>query len=131
MKRRNRILLMAMLTGIWLCVQSPFAHAQRMQAEAGAPHQAVQTVMEASPCHGDHHSAPADPDSEATTHPTADSDSGGCCTGEHCDGQCAHIIGALAAPASQLFVRGTAWLAPIDSAGLQRVHQPEPFRPPI
>jgi hypothetical protein len=122
MKRRIRILLTLMLTGIWLCVQSPFAHAQRMQLEAQVA-QPAQIVVEDAPCHGEH---------AATTIP-ADThvDDGGCCEAGHCDGQCMMLSWALAAPTVQLFMRGAPWLSPFEMAGVRRVHQPEPFRPPI
>ncbi len=132
MKRRNRILLMAMLTGIWLCVQSPFAHAQRMQFAAAAGEQPVQAVVEAEevPCHGEQHPALHDTAADPVAGVVADSGAD-CCDGGHCDGHCAQLSWALAAPTPLRFARGMAWLAPQKTAGLQRVHQPEPFRPPI
>jgi hypothetical protein len=132
MKRRNRVLLTGMLTGIWLCVQSPFAHAQHMPvAAAGEP--AAQAVVEVEdvPCHGDHHPASA---TDAAVVTDAVTDTGAavvCCDGGHCDGQCAQLSWALAAPTPRRFAQGMAWLTPLEVAGLQRVHQPEPFRPPI
>jgi hypothetical protein len=130
MKRRNRVLLMGMLTGIWLFVQSPLAHAQHMQVAAAAGEQPAQVVVEEGevPCHGEHQPVPVDTDtnSDSGAHSGA-----GCCDGGHCDGQCAQFSWVLAAPTPQRFARGMAWLTPLKTAGLQRVHQPEPFRPPI
>jgi hypothetical protein len=135
MKRRNRVLLMGMLTGIWLCVQSPFAHAQRMQVAAAAGEQPAQLVVEVeeAPCHDEHQPVPVDTASLPAAGIDTDSHAGGdgCCDGGHCDGQCAQFSWVLAAPTPQRFARGMAWLTPLKTAGLQRVQQPEPFRPPI
>jgi hypothetical protein len=80
--------------------------------------------VEEAPCHGEHQPVPVDTDTHAD-------DGAGCCDGGHCDGQCAQFSWVLAAPTPQRFARGMAWLTPLKTAGLQRVQQPEPFRPPI
>jgi hypothetical protein len=125
MKRRNRVMLMWMLTGIWLCVQSPWAHSQRMQAHAHTLEHALAQVgadQGADPCHGDEQPQPR---------PQAPADFAGCCAAGHCDGHCAQLSLALAAAPPQLLVRGVIQFAPVQVAGVQGVRQPELFRPPI
>ncbi len=119
MKRRKRVLLMGMLTGIWLCAQSPFAQAQPMQPMP--PPQAEQHTTAEVPCHGDQQPEPAHSETLADD----------CCDGGHCDGHCAQLSLALATPTPRCFARAMAWQTPFEPAGLPRVHQPEPFRPPI
>jgi hypothetical protein len=119
MKRRNRILLLWTLTAIWLCVQSPWAHAARLQVHSASHEAAAMANMDAdAPCHGEEHSpAPAKSDP--------------CCADGHCDGQCAQLSPALAAVAPQLMVRGAMPPTPIHVARLRSMRQPELFRPPI
>jgi len=120
MRRRNRHgLLIWMLTAIWLCVQSPWAHAARMEARRDA----VQTAMEHAPCHGmEHQPAAVDP---------APADSAGCCTDGHCDGHCAHLVWVPLAAAWQFAGSNPQPVAQAVSAGAQVSRQPELFRPPI
>jgi hypothetical protein len=127
MKRRNRVMLMWVLTGIWLCVQSPWAHAQRMQAHAHSLEHAVAQLAAdpaAEHCHGDEL-----PQSHPL--PQAPEDPAGCCADGHCDGLCAQLSFGLAATTPRLIVQGVVLFAPMQVAGVQSMRQPELFRPPI
>jgi hypothetical protein len=123
MKRRNRVLLMWMLTSIWLCVQSPWSHAQREQMHApGTGHAAMPLAAHdpVAPCHG-----------EEPAQPQAPADSAGCCAEGHCDGHCVQLSFAPAAAPPLLIARGVIPFTPMRVAGVQSVRQPELFRPPI
>lgn len=124
MKRRNRLLTMWMLTAIWLCVQSPWALAQRVQARAAFAHAAmIMHDAEAHPCHGEHAA-----ESPAKLAKPAAPD---CCADGQCDGHCAQLSVVLIEAAPPFIIHGAMPLSPANAAGVQGALPPEFFRPPI